>query len=199
MITRLPLDPEKLVAALLYLASRVVDPSKWRLGKLIFLGDFAHVARYGRPIVGGHYCAMPNGPVPSEALDLMNGILSNRDLAPEFWGMGVESAFKVEDGKYPLLRPQTKPNLEVLSESDVEMLDKVIAEFGPMSFIRLSKFVHDLPAYVKATEREPDSKNPDMDYEEFFEDNPFQVSGTKEELVENYALSRAFPQLGVQA
>lgn len=198
MITRLPLDPEKLVAAMLYIASRVGDRTKWRIGKLIFLGDFAHLGRYGRPIVGGRYCAMPAGPVPSEALGLMNGIL-NHDIEYVFWGTGVESSFEIrEDGIYPEFVPKIEPNLESLSDSDVEMLDKVIAEYGTWSFTRLSKFVHNLPAYVKATERQPDSKNPPMDYEEFFEDNPFAAPGSKEELIETYALSRAFPQLGVQ-
>jgi hypothetical protein len=198
MITRLPLDPEKLVATLLYIASRVDDPTKWRIGKLIFLGDFAHIGRYGRPIIGGHYCAMPNGPVPSEALRLMNGIL-NQDIDPLFWETGVEASFEIRAGNYPLFVPKVEPNLESLSDSDIEILDKVIGEYSKLSFKRLSNFVHGLPAYVRATEREPDSKNPAMDYEEFFEDNPFAVSGTKEELIENYVLSRAFPQLGVQS
>lgn len=198
MITRLPLDPEKLVAAMLYIAARVADPTKWRIGKLIFLGDFAHLGKYGRPIVGGRYCAMPNGPVPSEALGLMNGIL-NQDIESVFWGTGVESSFEIRDGNYPMFIPKAEPDLEALSDSDVEMLDRVIAEYSTWSFKRLSKFVHDLPAYVRATEREPDSKNPAMDYEEFFEDNPFVTPGAREELIETYALSRAFPQLGVQA
>jgi uncharacterized phage-associated protein len=197
MITRLPLDPEKLVAAMLYIAHRVTDPTKWRIGKLIFLGDFAHLGRYGRPIVGGRYCAMPNGPVPSEALNLMNGIL-NQDIEAVFWGTGVESSFEIGAGDYPLFIPKTEPNLEALSDSDVEMLDRVIADYGTMSFYGLSDFVHGLPAYLNATEREPDSRNPSMDYEEFFEDNPFVAPGSKEELIETYALSRAFPQLGVQ-
>jgi Protein of unknown function (DUF4065) len=198
MITRLPLDPDKLVAAMLYIAARVNDPTTWRIGKLIFLGDFAHVGRYGRPIVGGRYCAMPHGPVPSEALGLMNGILK-QDIDPIFWETGVETQFDIRDGKYPEFIPKVKPNLECLSDSDVEMLDTVIAEYGRWNFGKLSNFVHRLPAYVRATEREPDSRNPPMDYEEFFEDNPFSVSGTKEELIENYVLSRAFPQLGVQS
>src|SRR5262249_4116120 len=53
MITRLPLDPEKLVTTMLYVASGVSDPTKFKIGKLIFLGDFIHIAQYGRPIVGG--------------------------------------------------------------------------------------------------------------------------------------------------
>jgi len=193
MITRLPLDPEKLVAAMLYIASRLSDPTKFKIGKMIFLSDFAHVGKYGRPIVGGRYCAMPNGPVPSEALNLLNGILKG-DIAPEFWATGVESAFDVKDEQYPRFIPKKSPDMSVLSESDIEVLDSIIGQYGNWTFWNLMDFTHSLPAYMKAVERGPDSRNPAIDYEDFFEQNPFAVAGTKEELLENYALSRAFPE-----
>ena len=193
MITRLPLDPEKLVAAMLYVAARVKDPTKFKIGKLLFLGDFAHVGHYGRPIVGGRYCAMPNGPVPSEALDLMNGIISG-DIAPAFWGTGVEAAFEIREGQYPEFVPKTSPNMTVLSDSDASILERVIAEYGNWTFWKLMEFTHALPAYMKAVERGQDSRNPAIDYEDFFDDNPYLVPGTKQELLENYALSRAFPE-----
>jgi uncharacterized phage-associated protein len=193
LITRLPLDPEKLVAAMLYIASHIRDKTKFKIGKMIFLGDFAHVGKYGRPIVGGRYCAMPNGPVPSEALDLLNSIL-RRDVAPEFWATGIESAFDVKDEQFPQFIPKVAPNMSALSESDIEVLDSVIGQYGGWNFWELMNFTHSLPAYMKAVERGPDSRNPAIDYEDFFEQNPFVVAGTKEELLENYALSRAFPE-----
>lgn len=193
MITRLPLDPDKLVAAMLYVASRVSDPTKFKIGKIIFLGDFIHLAKYGRAIVGGRYCALPNGPVPSEVLDLLNGLITG-DIAPEFWGTGIERALQVSGDPYPMFLPKTKPDMLMLSESDIEIFDKVIAEFGHWSFRKLVEFTHSLPAYMKAAEREPDSRNPAMDYEDFFEGNSYVVLGAKQQLLENYALSRAFPE-----
>ena len=193
MITRLPFDPEKLVTAMLYVASRISDPTKFKIGKIIFLGDFVHIAKYGRAIVGGRYCALPNGPVPSEVLDLLNGLITG-DVAPEFWGTGVEIKLQVSGDPYPTFLPKAKPDMSMLSESDVEILDKVIAEFGNWSFRRLVEFTNSLPAYMKAAEREPDSRNPAIDYEDFFEGNSYVMPGTKKELLENYALSRAFPE-----
>jgi uncharacterized phage-associated protein len=193
MITRLPFDPERLVTAMLYVAARVCDPTKFKIGKIIFLADFVHIAKYGRAIVGGRYCALPNGPVPSEVLDLLNGLITG-DIAPEFWGTRIETKLQVSGDPYPTFLPKTKPDMSMLSESDVEILDKVIAEFGDWSFRRLVEFTHSLPAYMKAAEREPDSRNPAMDYEDFFEGNSYVVPGTKQELLENYALSRAFPE-----
>jgi hypothetical protein len=193
MITRLPLDPEKLVTAMLYVASGVSDPTKFKIGKLIFLGDFIHIAKYGRPIVGGRYCAMPNGPVPSEVLDLLNGLMSG-DIAPEFWATGIETAFQLSGDAYPTFMPKVRPDMSLLSDSDVEILDEVISQFGSWNFQKLVEFTHSLPAYMKAAEREPDSRNPAIDYEDFFEGNSHVVPGTKQELLENYALSRAFPE-----
>lgn len=193
MITRLPLDPEKLVAVMLYVASGVSDPTKFKIGKLIFLGDFIHTAKHGRPIVGGRYCAMPNGPVPSEVLDLLSGLMSG-DIAPEFWATGIETAFQLSGDPYPTFVPKARPNMSLLSDSDVEILDEVIAQFGNWNFQKLVEFTHSLPAYMKAAEREQDSRNPAIDYEDFFEGNSHVVPGTKQELLENYALSRAFPE-----
>ena len=44
---------------------------KLKLVKLIFFADREHLHRYGRPIVGGRYVAMPLGPVASQCLDDM--------------------------------------------------------------------------------------------------------------------------------
>jgi hypothetical protein len=197
MITRLPLDNEKLVAAILYIARHVGDPTKYKICKLIFLGDFVHVGRYGRPVVGGRHCAMPNGPVPSEALKLLNAILSD-DIEPAFWSTGVDSAFHIrQTDKNPEFQPQVQPDTSVLSDSDLEVLDEVLRMWGEWDFGQLFELTHSLPAYERATEREPDSSNPAMDYEDFFEKNPYARPGSKDELIENYALSRAFPELAI--
>lgn len=194
MITWLPLEPDKLVATMLYIARRVEDPTKWRIGKLVFLGDYVHLARYGRPVVGGRYCAMPNGPVPSEVLELMNNLVAGK-VHPLFWTTNLEAAFTIKDGQYPLFVPKAEPDLNSLSASDIEVLEEVIQRYGRLNFWDMSNFVHSLPAYVRATEREPDSKNPDMDYEDFWDANPFANAGTKEQMVEDYNLKKAFPDI----
>lgn len=51
-----------------------------RLVKLVYLLDRESISRRGRPVVGGAYPSMRNGPVTSEMLDLINsGFLWHRD------------------------------------------------------------------------------------------------------------------------
>src|SRR5438105_12462602 len=43
-----------------------------KLVKLVYLLDRSSVARRGVPVVGGAYFSLPNGPITSEFLDLIN-------------------------------------------------------------------------------------------------------------------------------
>src|SRR6266436_576848 len=43
-----------------------------KLAKLVYLLDRLSVARRGIPVVGGAYFSLPNGPITSELLDLIN-------------------------------------------------------------------------------------------------------------------------------
>lgn len=197
MITTLPLDPDKLLAVLMYLTSRT-KRTKFVLCKLLFLADAIHLAKYGRPIIGGKYNAMPNGPVPSQALDLMNNIETGKRLRAPLSRLGnIRKRFRVEEGEHPILVANETPDLNLLSVTDQEILDLVIDKFShrPVSF--LWKLTHRAPAYINATEREPESSNPVMAFDDFFEGNKYVQPGAKEELWDNYVLSRAFPARAV--
>src|SRR5205809_3457801 len=193
MITTLPLDPEKLFAVIIYLAAKT-KPTKFVLCKLIFLADFIHIGKYGRPIVGGRYNALPNGPVPSEALDLMNSIEHEKEPPTFFWRLGeVHRLFRLEQEEHAHFIPMHEPDMSVFSRSDIEVMDYVIQKFGNRPVAYLWRYTHHRRAYIKATEREPDSRNPLMSYEDFFEGNQYVQPGSLDELRENYALSKAFP------
>jgi hypothetical protein len=192
MITRLPIRPEKLLAAMLYIG-QVIPADKYRIVKLLFLSDYEHLARYGRPIVGGRYCAMANGPVQSEALHLMDHVQQGRTLNPLYWSLRVKDAFSMDRSKDALLETLREPDLDELSDSDLEVLNMVITDFGAKSFDELWNLTHSLPAYRLAAQREPESNNPDMDFEEFLSGNPSATPESAQEFRENYALAKVFP------
>lgn len=194
VITRMTIDPEKLIAAMLYIA-KSVDVDKYRMSKLLFLSDYAHLARYGRPIVGGKYCAMANGPVPSEALNVMNFLIGGRqDCDIDLWSeKELQESFEIVPARYPLIKPRKEADFEVLSASDVEILNEVVRKFGTMSFEQLFNLTHEMPAYVRASERNPDSNSAHMAYEDFFDGNEFEIPGVREEFLENVSLTRLFP------
>ncbi len=194
MITRMTIDPEKLIAVMLYIA-KSVDADTYRMSKLLFLADYAHLARFGRPIVGGKYCAMANGPVPSEALDVMNFLITGRqEYDVDLWSeKELQDSFEIVPAPYPIIKAKKSPDLDLLSCSDVEILDEVVRTFGQLSFNKLFNLTHEMPAYMKASERNPDSNNAPMDYEDFFEANKFETPGVREEFLENVGLARLYP------
>jgi uncharacterized phage-associated protein len=131
-------DPRKGIEAILYVASRVQDPTFHRVSKILYFADKYHLAHYGAFICGDDYVAMKHGPVPSGIYDILKAVRGDGDF-----GMGEEAgrAFAVEDGMR--VRPRRDPNLDELSESDREALDSAVAEYGGLSFKELTDRSHD--------------------------------------------------------
>jgi hypothetical protein len=94
--------------------------------KELFSADKFHLNRYGRPVTGDTYVRMPKGTVPSAIRDMLSG--SSYALAET----GIAEMPVIKNGV--MLKPTRKPNLDALSESDIEALDHGFAEYGHLSF-----------------------------------------------------------------
>lgn len=119
-----------------HMAAKVSDLTKLRAAKLLYFADKYHLTTYGRPIVGDCYIRMDHGPVPSQSLDLMNELISPLIIRgvkrPTLDAM--QQYLEVDSrGKQPRFQARKKPDYSVLSESDVEALDRSIALFGRAS------------------------------------------------------------------
>ena len=131
---------------------------KLKLVKLVFLADREHLTKYGRPIVGGTYCAMPLGPVSSELLDDLNESTPTEEFPLELRGNRVLAKDALDE--------------DWLSESDVEVLGHVNAEYGGWDTFRLSDMTHKLQAYRKNYEENSTRRSLPLPYEDFFLDLP---------------------------
>jgi uncharacterized phage-associated protein len=133
--------PRKAIEAILYITERTKDtPTQMRVFKLLYLADKISLGKYGRFIFGETYCAMPHGPVPSNALDLL-GI--------------PQDAFelrKTDESEHPVIKPKRQANIDYLSVSDTESLDKALANFDDFSTPDLRALSHD-EAWEKAWEQ----------------------------------------------
>lgn len=128
--------------------------------KVLFAADVVHLNRYGRPIVGDDYKALPYGPVPQTTYDIMKReplALSELDLS--------EVPFEVVRGHYIL--PKRAPDLDYLSESDIEALEEGWRQYGALGFSGRTIRSHQHPAWVKAWE----AGRQEMDYADFLDDN----------------------------
>jgi uncharacterized phage-associated protein len=185
-------DEEKGKAAIVYLASRnLPELSKGKICKLIFLADKHHLVRFGRPVTGDRICAMPDGPVPSNILNILNAFLndpSDPSLAPLNDAVSVNRIYR-----HPHFHATNFTLGEFLSESDLESLDAIVKAFGDWSFSRLRAITHEMTAYKNAREAENRIvNNPTMSFEDMFEDDDEALTGAFEEMIENNALREAF-------
>jgi len=106
----------KAIETMLYLAPRVTDSDIYGICKLLYLADKTSLEKYGRFIFGESYYAMQEGATPSNAYDLLKEAAKT-----------PINGLKVEGNQVIPLR---KPDLDSLSESDVECLDQIIAVYG---------------------------------------------------------------------
>lgn len=133
-------DAEKAVEAILYITQRLPKSSQtfYFVLKMLYFADIAHLQKYGRFICGDRYIAMKSGPVPSGSYDLID------EARGKSWLLiadHVRNAFDVRPDNTVV--PLRNPDLDLLSKSDVEFLDKSIAENGHLTFGQLKDKSHD--------------------------------------------------------
>lgn len=144
---------DRIVAALYFVMAaaqrRGRNVSQYDLVKTLFLADRAHLNEWGRPVTYDNYCAMRHGPVPSLAYDLLKGnekAMRDHQLHDLPWKAipHIKSTkhFVPIDG---LLNPQ-----DVLSESDIEVLENSLGVVQSLGFSQVRRLTHEDPAYVDA-------------------------------------------------
>lgn len=129
-----------------------------KLLKLIFYADRAHLTLYGRPIVGGTYYVMEYGPLSSEMYGDIKSANRLENIPYTTEGRDVVSIKKEND--------------DYLSESDIKIIDKIDAEFGPCAAKKLSTLTHELSCYTKNFKEDSEAKRFFLPYEDFFLDLP---------------------------
>jgi len=132
-------DQAKAIEAILYLAQRVSESDRYGICKLLYLVDKTSLEKYGRFIFGETYYAMEEGATPSNAYDLL------KEAA-----RAVVDGLKVEGNQVIALR---NPNLDCLSESDIECLDQAIDAYGKLPNWRRGQDAHDEAWRISWAER----------------------------------------------
>jgi uncharacterized phage-associated protein len=185
-------DDEKGKAAVAYFAwHNLPELSKGKICKLIFLADKHHLVRFGRPVTGDRICAMKDGPVPSNVLNILNLFLADpNDPSLALWNDAIRVDRTYRNPHFHA----TKFTLgDFLSESDIESLNEIVKRYGDWSFSRLRAITHEMTAYKNAREdRERVAENPTMSFEDMFEDDDEALVGAYEEMLENNALRHVF-------
>jgi hypothetical protein len=139
-----------------------------QLVKSVFLADVAHLNQYARPITFDNFVAMKDGPVPSATRDVLQPeFKSQYQYGGEAWPPWDRER-SPEDGNlaHKFVRPKRKPNLRVLSETDIHALAEALSVVKSLKFSGVRAETHKHPAYTEAWERRgelPFEYRPDED------------------------------------
>lgn len=158
---------DKIPDVLLYVMSRESGMSQYQIVKAIFIADVSHLNKYGRPVTFDNYVAMKHGPVPSFIYDL----LKREENYQKHYGSSPPWSMKVDEHNPKIRRylPLRDPDLDLLSVSDMRMLDAAVDTARSMAFGDMRDFTHDHPAYEEARGRSGSA--PRMMWEHLYDDN----------------------------
>lgn len=141
-----PLFNEKkaaqVAAFFLFMASqRDANITILKLMKLMYLAERSSYEQYGEPIIGDALVSMPNGPVLSGTLELINfGSLKSSDC-------GWDELIAERSGRDMALKSvdliKSEDDLRELSESDLEILRSIWSQFGRWPALKLRDYTHD--------------------------------------------------------
>jgi len=139
------INKDKAINALLFVASKTGgEIDIHRLSKILYFADQKHLIRYGRPITRDQYVPMDKGPVPSKVYDYFKAVRSNKETPLKNY---CAEYFDVENWMHFIMKEQ--PNLEMLSESEIECLSESIIENKDLGHDELIFKSHDA-AYEQA-------------------------------------------------
>jgi uncharacterized phage-associated protein len=146
------------------------------IAKILFFAEKWHLNRYGRPIIGDTYIAMPKGPVPSVIRDYLEGNWEWVDQPED-----IDNAICIDrSGRLPRLLPGARPpQREYLSESDIECLTEAVDYCKSKSAGELSEITH----FEKAWRLAP--VNAPMDYLDFVDDENENSEQIIQEVIDN--------------
>lgn len=134
---------DKAVNAILYSLQQLGGKTDMhKLCKILYYADQRHLSMYGRSITGDTYIAMQFGPVPSCVDDILKALRGDSFFSAntEINELKKRIAF---DNRY-ILRSFASPDMEELSETDVECLSYAIEICKDKSFGELTEFSHGL-------------------------------------------------------
>lgn len=139
------IDTATTVQTIYYILKKSKDASldKIKILKLVYLADKYHLLMYGRTITNDRYYAMDYGPVASTAKDVLSfnqGALSDNEL-------NYAKKLLRKDGEFSFSANNGDEELDLLSETDQEAIDKIVEKFGNIEGWKLSELTHQYPEW----------------------------------------------------
>ena len=130
----------KLLNAILFFASKVKNPSKVKIFKLLYFLDFRHFKETGRSVTNLDYYAFDFGPVP---LDLYNEIRDNHVPNDFSKALALVPFASEESGKKgAMFQSRSKPDLTVFSPREQNIMKELVEIFRDVDAKLISDVSH---------------------------------------------------------
>jgi uncharacterized phage-associated protein len=145
MAIRFQTNPRKALEVIVWFANKRPGIDFHSILKLLFFADKDHLNEWGRPIVGDRYNALQYGPVAQMTYD----ILKRDPLAlEELKTASTDLPFEVQNSY--CVYPHRAPDLDRLSETDVDALEAAWERYAHLDFKERTDESHRHPAYRNA-------------------------------------------------
>lgn len=131
---------EKALEVLVYVSSKL--EYMYHTGKAIYFANRYHLEKYGRFIVDDRVIAMKNGPVMSGIYDMIKSARGEGGVYKET-KEALAYFYPSKPNDLHRMIPKREADIDFLSDSDIECLDKAIEKIKGMGFKELEAFSHD--------------------------------------------------------
>lgn len=161
---------KKTLEGLVWFAQNAPELTHYWAVKTLFFADLYHLNRYGRPVFGDTICALPDGPAPSAALDMIKR--KSVSITDEEVALAVAAFDAVPQSRGLRLSGKREPDLDLFSRTDLECLSEALDYCRRLSFDDLYNVTHRMPAYEQAWGSRGGFKSAPMDYALMVEESP---------------------------
>jgi len=127
------INSQKIQNAILFFANKNGNTiERMRLMKLLWLSDRLHLNKYGRLILKDRYKALPNGPIPSQSMNISN--------------VGVPGVIEID--KFNIIANKEFDET-YFSKSDITIMNYVWERFKNVDSFRFSDYSHKFPEWLR--------------------------------------------------
>lgn len=145
------INTEKLINTIVYFCKNTWENnlSETKILKLLFLCDFKHVEKYGRPISYETYYHLPHGPVPTLTKNFLDNLNKKHDYdlgreLDDFKDMFKTEERRTQKGNFNVikLRVDTSFDDNCFSESELEVMNGICQKYYRTPARELKRITH---------------------------------------------------------
>jgi uncharacterized phage-associated protein len=143
------MNARKIITILDYLALKLNSVSKLKAIKLLYFIDKEHFVRFGRFVTNKPYVKMKYGPVPLTILSIIDSPSSSLEK-DDYSYLKRHISFAATN--YRTITSIKQPDLDKLSESEIEVIDAILSEIGNKTSSELVDKSHEEYAWINTSD-----------------------------------------------